>query len=820
MLFSWPRRNRRSKLSPRQAQLRLEPLEDRRLLSVFTVTNTSDFGTGSLDEAITDANASGVASQIDFNIGSGGAQTIMIQSLLPALGNSITIDGSTEPGFTGAPLVTIYDLDPQHILPGLSVAGNGDTVRALHFAGFTALPGPLPPLGPLPNPLNGYAVVVSGDNDLIVGNQIPDILVVTGSNDTIGGTSASEGNTLGSVLVGNQSGATASGDVLEGNTIALDVTATNTTALTIGGSMAGAGNVSSGSIQISKSSGAVVQGNTLDMSDQDQFATTVGLDDATNCTLGGTTALARNVINGAATKIRIISEVSPATVLNDVVEGNYIGTLADGQSPPPSISFSPGILVDSSGNTIINNTIAFSGVYEAGIEIFGGTGNRISQNSMFDNGTTGIQLGDGAANVYKPNGVNPGTGPNDSQNFPVIASAVESGGNTVITGTLNSAANSTYTLEFFAATALDTGGYVEGKTYLGSQSVTTDAGGNASFTFTGPADAGPLYTATATDSNGNTSEFWQPNRPAPTITNIQLSQISLGFENAAGQPLVRIQLTLTGSNFYTTTSEEDSKVNTTQIMYISPTEFEVTQFLHGVDSVTLNLFNPGPAGGASNSVSFAFSANQIYVIQLYETLFNRIADMPGLAFWASQLDAGASRAQVVAQMETTREYRGLQVQALYQHYMHRAADPSGLGGGVAFLLSGGTVEQLTAALVGSPEYYQVIGGGTNNGFLGALYHDALGRLLDPGGQAAWIQAFANGATPYQVGGAVLTSLEYRQDLVHSYYSAYLFRDPDSAGLAGWVALMENGTRDETVIAGITGSAEFLYDVTVLFFYPR
>ena len=70
----------------RRGQPQLEDLEGRQLLSTFLVTNTSDSGTGSLRQAIKSSNATtgAAVNTIDFQIGTGGIQTINLQSALPA----------------------------------------------------------------------------------------------------------------------------------------------------------------------------------------------------------------------------------------------------------------------------------------------------------------------------------------------------------------------------------------------------------------------------------------------------------------------------------------------------------------------------------------------------------------------------------------------------------------------------------------------------------------------------------------------------------------------------------------------------------------
>ena len=92
---------RQSKIS---AQFGLEILESRELLSTFTVTNLHQAGVGSLRQAIIDSNRQPGANTIDFDV----AGTIRIGSTsLPAITNTVMIDGSTAPSYAGSPVVTV-----------------------------------------------------------------------------------------------------------------------------------------------------------------------------------------------------------------------------------------------------------------------------------------------------------------------------------------------------------------------------------------------------------------------------------------------------------------------------------------------------------------------------------------------------------------------------------------------------------------------------------------------------------------------------------------------------------------------------------------
>ena len=144
--------------------------------------------------------------------------------------------------------------------------------------------------------------------------------------------------------------------------------------------------------------------------------------------------------------------------------------------------------------------------------------------------------------------------------------------------------------------------------------------------------------------------------------------------------------------------------------------------------------------------------------------------------------------------------------------MHRNADASGLNTFVTLLSTGGTLEQVKSFLTSSAEYLQARGGGTNNGFLAALYQDALSRSPDAGGLATFTQALNRGVSRQQVAAAVFASPEYLRDLVASLYQLYLKRAADDGGLNGFVASLGSGVPDQEVISAMLGSDEFFAHV--------
>src|SRR4051812_2377517 len=75
---------------------RIEPLDQRLLLSTFTVTDPGDSGPGTLRAVITQSNAdSGQPNSIQFSLDA-GHRTIALASPLPAVTTPVTIDGTSD----------------------------------------------------------------------------------------------------------------------------------------------------------------------------------------------------------------------------------------------------------------------------------------------------------------------------------------------------------------------------------------------------------------------------------------------------------------------------------------------------------------------------------------------------------------------------------------------------------------------------------------------------------------------------------------------------------------------------------------------------
>ena len=103
--------------------------------ATFTVTSVSNSGPGTFRQAILDANAAAGADVISFSIGT-GTKTITLLSVVN-ITSEIDIDGSTQPGFSGTPLIKISGTSMFQI-----TNANGAKVQHLEFinnSGSTAI---------------------------------------------------------------------------------------------------------------------------------------------------------------------------------------------------------------------------------------------------------------------------------------------------------------------------------------------------------------------------------------------------------------------------------------------------------------------------------------------------------------------------------------------------------------------------------------------------------------------------------------------------------------------------------------------------------
>jgi parallel beta-helix repeat protein len=260
---------RKSPKARRTPALAIESLEDRILLSAFTVANLNDHGAGSLRQAILNANLNPGADTINFSV----AGTITLACALPAVSGTVNIDGTTAPGFAGTPVVEVnfnnfagLQFDPLadcSVLRSLALVnacGNGVTLTGVRQMQIL-----------------GNDIGVNTDGTTAAGNHGNGIELVASVDNTIGGESAEDRNVISAngqqgilvclstdnVIMNNCIGTDAAGTAALGNAANGILLTTFSAGNLIGGEATG-GNDPTGDVFDIPPEGNLISGNNAD----------------------------------------------------------------------------------------------------------------------------------------------------------------------------------------------------------------------------------------------------------------------------------------------------------------------------------------------------------------------------------------------------------------------------------------------------------------------------------------------------------------------------------------------------------------------------
>jgi parallel beta-helix repeat protein len=459
---------------------------------IQTVTNTNDSGTGSLRSAIANINANG-SGIVTFAIGSScGPRVITLNSLLPGITKGGVINGYTQPGSSpndldvgdDATICVILEAGSGGVATGMSVpstAGDADTltIEGLAFSGFSSAA--IDFEGGSLHSVTGNHFGGNVGGHSLQSNQV-DVQLGTAVHDAIiGGDDVGDRNIIGD--------AHSNGIWLQGGASGLLLIGANNNQIV--NNYIGVGWNPNSNTYTNRGNGS--NGIRVDGHDNTFSGNLIGDN--------GQAGVAFN--DGGAQK--------------NVLESNFVGLTSDGTVVGNG---TVGVLFEgSAGNAPENNTVRDNTIEEntrEGIWVQVGHGNKLRRNSIAFNGMLGIDL---AAEGVNPNdddaGVQQEDYANHGQNYPVLTGAAGGYQSGSFSGSLTTAGGS-FTVDFYASGSCDAPGHGPGHNWLGSASVTVSVPmgideGTASFNVRLTPDVsltnGSAITATATNSNGDTSEF-------------------------------------------------------------------------------------------------------------------------------------------------------------------------------------------------------------------------------------------------------------------------------------------------------------------------
>ena len=381
-----------------------------------TTHGSCDFGgtgTCSLRDAITRSNAIQGWS-IQFAIGT-GARTISLQSNLPAIITRGTIDGRTQPGYAGVPLIQVRRADGGSAVNGLHVTADGlVAIKALvlnHFSSGFAIAFE----SPGSNFVESCYIGTNAAGTAADGNSTG-ILIATGvGGNTIGGLTADKRNVISgngtgiyirstndNQIVGNYFGTNAAGTSGLPNTVAIAI-ANATSASTnnvIGGDTPAARNViasgvpavSAWGVSLGQGGSNEVRGNYLGTDATGLVALPLELGITTSAETDDT--YSHNVIVATGDAIRLGWDGATRTT-GTTIQGNFIGTDATGNR---LLKFGGGngVHFANARNNLLGGSAAGQG------NVIGGHEFGVSANDSF-NTILGNRIGIGPSGAVIPN---------------------------------------------------------------------------------------------------------------------------------------------------------------------------------------------------------------------------------------------------------------------------------------------------------------------------------------------------------------------------------------------------------------------------------
>jgi uncharacterized repeat protein (TIGR01451 family)/CSLREA domain-containing protein len=409
-----------------------------------------------LRAAIQVANARTGRDLIKFDIMGAGVHTITPQTALPTISQAVLIDGTTQAGYSGTPVIELSGAAAGQLVNGLYITGGTTTVKALAINRFGGQ-GIFIQDG-AGNIIESCMIGLNPTGTSALGNALSGIFISNSPNNTIGGATSAKRNVIsangtlndptyrqgveifgtsstGNKVQGNYIGTNAAGDAALGN-VGSGVLLTDTSGNTVGGTTftpgTAPGNLISGNgvgvgIASTSAVGASnnnVQGNLigLDASGATNIPNTnygVGIvGEAQNNTVGGQTPGARNVISGN-TQVGVLISGPPQglNTANNKVQGNFIGTDIDGARGRANRI---GIQIQDAHDNMIGGTSAtarnlISGNIEIGLAI---AQSSPDLNTTYNNTVAGNFIGtnaDGSSSLYNGlAGVTIGNGAHDS----------------------------------------------------------------------------------------------------------------------------------------------------------------------------------------------------------------------------------------------------------------------------------------------------------------------------------------------------------------------------------------------------------------------
>ncbi|MFJ2693587.1 DUF4214 domain-containing protein [Pseudomonas sp. NPDC087336] len=247
-------------------------------------------------------------------------------------------------------------------------------------------------------------------------------------------------------------------------------------------------------------------------------------------------------------------------------------------------------------------------------------------------------------------------------------------------------------------------------------------------------------------------------------------------------------------------------------------------FAANVSGNSLNLNGGDHAINTSNVEFISFDNNESIVVastdeeaaalRLYNGLLGRDADAGGAEAWANAAN-GTALTDIAQGFLNSSEFQNNMnsdfIQSVYSTLLGRDADAGGEEAWLNLLANGASRADVIAGLTNSDEGKAAMASADDTDYVKALYTSVLGREADDAGLENWVAVLSAGAdrasVAQSISGSSESTAKSTSDFIDGLYNNALGRDADAEGKAAWTNALEHGATEAEVAIGIVGSDE-------------
>jgi CSLREA domain-containing protein len=207
-------------------------------------------------------------------------------------------------------------------------------------------------------------------------------------------------------------------------------------------------------------------------------------------------------------------------------------------------------------------------------------------------------------------------------------------------------------------------------------------------------------------------------------------------------------------------------------------------------------------------VAISDTPEGVWIERVYHDLLGRTPDAGADLYVQDLINGRRSKLEIAEEILHSSEYLSGVVISLYQRFLHRNPDESGLVGYVRDLQGGESIEDVTIEILSSTEYRT--NASSAEGFVNSVFKDILGRLPDGDDLQRYVTRYGEGTQgdAESIAREIVTSQEARSRAVSAAFALMLNRNADPESATGYIGALETGRNLFDILAEMAASDEY------------